>query len=754
MRMNKKKVVALGLTGVLAAALLAGNVEYATHTFAIAKEVAKEVKTVSMQAGDYAAAKKAASGVEKSETVYVSMDANGNKTDVLVSDWLKGAGINGSLEDVSNLTDIQNTKGEEKFWQDGNKLTWEAGNQDIYYQGKTQEELPVQVEITYTLNGEEIAPKDLVGKSGKLEMKIKYKNISKKTVKISGKEKEIYTPFLMATGMILPVEHFTNVKIDNGEVLSEGDNDIVAAYGMPGLKETLDLGGLDFGEDADIDTSKIEDKITDTSVITADVKDFELGATYTVATASIFKDMDFGDVKDSDELEDKLDELKDAANDLVDGTDKIKDGLEELDNSFDKYAKAIKTLQKSVKKLNGGAKDINAATNKYTKSTDKLLSAVNTYVDGAKTYAKSTKTYASSTKQLVDGVGKLCSGTEKFPASYGEFDSKLNTYVTGVTTLLSEENMKAFTQGASSLQTGVEKINKGASALNSKKTDVDKAIAGMEALVDNYKKLAATETDATKKAAYEQMAVQLETAVSGTKQYVQGAEELAASVDIATNGKADGDLDKEGSNDLALGMESLKTNLGTVATNAKTLRENAPALLEASKTVDASVNTICSSLKEIYKNGKLITNNNKKINDSANSLIKNADKVKKNSKKLTGSSKTFRKATKTLKSGTAKLLLGVNTLKDKTGDVSEGIGKLAEGSVDLYDGVMEFRKEGVNKLTDTVDDMLGGAGDLKDTAETLSDAAKEYKSFTGISSHMDGKVKFIMTTEELKGEDE
>ena len=753
MRISKKKIAAWGLTTVLAAGLLAGNVEFATHTFAIAKEAAREVTAVSGRVVDYAAAKKAASRVEKSESVYVTMDANGNKKDVLVSDWLKGAGLNGTLEDVSNLTDIQNTKGEEKFSQEGDKLTWEAADQDIYYQGKTQEELPVKVAITYTLDGEEIAPQDLLGKSGKLEMKIQYQNFSKKKMEIAGEKKEVYTPFLMATGMILPVEHFTNVKVDNGEVLSEGDNDIVGVYGMPGLKETLDLGRLDFGEDTDIDISEIEDKMTDTAVITADVKEFELGPTYTIATASIFHDINLDDVKDGDELEEKMDELKEAARDLVDGSDKIRDGLDGLDTSFAKYAKAINTLQKSVRKLNGGAKDINAATQKYTKSTDKLLGAVNTYVDGAKTYAKSTKTYAASTKLLVDGVGKLYNGSEKFPASYGEFDTKLNTYITGVTTLLSQENMTAVTQGASALQKGIKTINEGAAALNSKKADVDTAIAGLEALADNYKKLAATETDATKKATYEQMAAQMEAAVAGTKQYVQGAQELAASVDIATNGKADGELDEKGSKDLAMGMDSLNTSLETVAANAKTLRENAPALLSASKTVDESIDSICTNLKEIYKNGQLLTGNNKKINESANSLITNAGKVKKNSKKLTASSRSFRKGSRTLKRGTAKLLIGVNTLTDKTGDVSDGIGKLAEGSVDLYDGMSEFRKEGVTKLTDAVDNLLGGAGDLKESVEALGEAARDYKSFTGISSHMDGKVKFIMTTEEIKGEE-
>ena len=125
------------------------------------------------------------------------------------------------------------------------------------------------------------------------------------TITVDGKETEIYTPFLMATGMILSTDKFQNIKVDNGEVVSEGDNDIIMAYGMPGLKDSLDLAGLDFGDDVTIDTDKINDKITDTVKITADVKDFEMGASYTVATASLFKDIDFGDIDSLDDLDDR-----------------------------------------------------------------------------------------------------------------------------------------------------------------------------------------------------------------------------------------------------------------------------------------------------------------------------------------------------------------------------------------------------------------------------------------------------------------
>lgn len=408
MRVNKKKMAAAGISVLLASGLLVGSVEYASHTFALSKAAAAgNTKTVTESVNTKAAKKADASKVSKEETVYVTMDANGKKDEVIVSDWLKNAGINGKISDVSDLKDIQNTKGNEKFTQDDSTLTWDAKKNDIYYQGTSDKELPVGMEISYKLDGKEVSAKDLAGKSGKFEMNIKYTNSSKKKVTVDGKETEIYTPFLMATGMILSTDKFQNIKVDNGEVVSEGDNDIIMAYGMPGLKDSLDLAGLDFGDDVTIDTDKINDKITDTVKITADVKDFEMGASYTVATASLFKDIDFGDIDSLDDLDDKMDDLKDAANKLVDGADTLSDGLKTLNSNIKKYNKAIKTLNKSVGTLNTGATKLKKGVGTYTKSADKLFKGVIKYSDGTKTFAQSTKKYTAGAKALVDGAGKI-----------------------------------------------------------------------------------------------------------------------------------------------------------------------------------------------------------------------------------------------------------------------------------------------------------------------------------------------------------
>ncbi len=783
MRKSKKKIAAVGITCLLASGLLLGSVEYASHTFAAAKTAESGVKPVNKNTKVNDNEKRAASGVSKEESVYVTLDASGKKQSVIVSDWLKNSGVNGTLKDVSNLKDIQNTKGEETFAQDGDVISWDAKDQDIYYQGTTEEALPVGMEITYKLDGKEIAPKELAGKSGKLEMVIHYTNSSKETVKVAGEEKEVYTPFLMATGMILPVEKFTNVSVDHGDVLSEGDNDILMAYGMPGLKESLKLEELDFGHEVDVDLGKITEKMTDTVTITADVKEFELGQTYTVATASIFKDLDFGNISGSDELDDKMEELQDAAGELVDGSGQIQENLDELNEKFGEYSDAIDTLDESVATLDDGSRKINEATKKYTNSTDKLLGAVNTYTDGAKTFAKSTKTYSQGTKKLVDGVGQLFDASSSFPKSYEEFHQQLDAYTTGVNTLLSKENMNGLSNAASTLKSGVETvdqglkkvqagvqdIHQGASALDAQKENADSCIQAMKMMQKQYEAMAASESDAAKKAQYQQLAK----AAEGSAEYMQGAQKLASSIAASTNGKADGSLDGDGSQDLAAalsqleaatntesegqnlytGLEQLSQSANAISENAQKLRSSKEPLMEASTTIHGSIATIVSKLDEVYKSGKLITANNKKLEKAAGSISSNAGLIQANGEKLTDTSSTFRDATKTLADGTGKLVNGVQALVGSTGDVSDGIGKLADGAVDLYDGMKTFQKDGTDKLADTVNGLFDGGSDLENGVKAVDKAAKKYKCFSGITDGMEGKVKFVLTTQAVKTED-
>lgn len=781
---GKKRMAMTGISAMLIAGLITGNVEYATHTYQYdrlspAAAVTREVEeTTSLKAP-----KKEDTAVSKEETVYATLDANGGVTEVIVSDWLKNSGAADGVEDASNLDDIVNTKGDESFRQEDETLQWETKGQDIYYQGKTDNALPVGMTITYKLDGKKVNPQDIIGKSGKLEMKIRYTNTVKKAVDVNGKKEDVYAPFLMVTGMILPVEKFNNLTIDNGKVVSEGDNNIVVGYGMPGLSDSLALEDLEIEDDVEIDTDKLTKKMADSVNITADVNNFSMGPTYTVATVDLFNDIDFDEVDGVDELEKKVDNIKDASMELLDGTEELENGLETLDDSFGEYAKGVKSANKGAKKLSKGAKSLKSGTDEYTKGTDKLLKGVGDYVNGAKTLGDGVKSYTGGAKTITDGLNTLNAATSKFPAQYKKFGDGVTTFVNSVADLLSEDNMKKLTAGTTALKKGVQetdngikKLQAGVSSMNtqigafqekSESEELAQCQGALKQLKAQYEAMAGAATTAEEKAQYTALA----NALGGASDYIDGGRQAAAALDAATNGKADGAADDNGKNDLALGLKQLQSatdvnsdeenlytgakaleaSAATISGYAEQLRMSAPDLLQGEATVRAGIGDVSTNVTKLASGGKTLSANNKKLTEGADSLIKNSGEIKKNSKKITSKSATLRKGVKQLASGAKALFTGTGKLTAATGKVTDGISKLYDGSGDLHEGMQQFKKKAVDKLSDTAEDVTDEVGGSMDRLKGIQNLAKEYKSFSGLAKNMDGSVKFIMSTKEVKG---
>ena len=210
---------------------------------------------------------------DKEETVYVIADSQGKTKEVVVSEWLKNLEGSSTIEDATNLTDIKNVKGDESYKNSGSGIVLESNGSDIYYQGKSNEELPVSVKVTYYLDGKQISPDDLLGKSGKVKIRYDYTNNSSTSVKIDNENSEVYTPFVMATGLMLPTDTFKNVTVSNGEVLSEGNNIVAFGVAMPGLADSLAID--------DMENISVDLDITDYFEVTADVEDFSLGMSVT-----------------------------------------------------------------------------------------------------------------------------------------------------------------------------------------------------------------------------------------------------------------------------------------------------------------------------------------------------------------------------------------------------------------------------------------------------------------------------------------
>lgn len=633
--------------------------------------------------GAYANAQK----ISKDESVYVNADESGATTKITVSNWLKNAGINGTINDESDLKDIQNVKGDETFTQNGDDVQWSAGSNDIYYQGTTDKELPVGVEIKYELDGKEIAAKDLLGQSGKLKITVSYTNKSKSTQTINGEKQEMYTPFVMATGIILPDDKFSNVEVDDGKIINEGSNNIVVGFGMPGMAESLDLD-----EDA-------ADKLPEGFTVTADVTNFSIGNTITFASPSILSDLELDDIDDLDDLENKLEKLVDSSEDLVDGSKKLSNKMGELEDKFDDYQDGEKSLNKGIKDLvNGGTT---------------LKKGVKDYTNGVDTLAKGTQSYVNGAKQITDGNQKLYEAVKDMPSSYKEFSDGLQAYTKGVDTLADTKTAKQLTDGADAVTAGIGTLNENLGKLES-------SYDNYKLLADGLKAQAAQISDPTQKATILAYVQKLE-------ELYQGQKASVGALVSATNKES---TLKSGASQVAAGIKKVMTGAQTLSGNSATLRS-------ADQKLTSSIATLTASVKKLSEGSKKLSSNDRKLLAGAKKILKASKSVKSGSDKLIN--------------GANKLKKGSNKLHKATGKVADGIGKLSDGADDLYEGMDKFDQKGIQKLNNVYEDDIKT---LKTRLEKLTDMSKDYTNFSGISKGMDGKVKFVIETAEVKKDDE
>lgn len=356
---------------------------------------------------------------EKIETVYVKSDAEGSPKNVLVSDWLRNYKGSDKIEDATSLTDIQNVKGNEKYEKgSGDKITWNADGNDIYYQGKTSKELPVGVKVSYKLDGKDISPADLAGKSGHVTIRFDYTNTAKEKINVNGSEENISVPFAMISGMILPSDKFTNINVTNGKVVSDANSNIVMGVALPGLKDALKL---DSSKLTDLGVN--EDKtIPEYVEITADTSDFDLGLTMTLASSDVLSDLGFDDFNNAtaaDKIQDDMTKLQDSMKALEDGSGKLKDGT--------------KTLKDGTSKLKSGSGTLKAGTKTLKDGTGELKSGINDYTDGVSTLTAGAKELNDKMADLVAGTKSLSDGTNALynaisTADMSSFTSLLKAY--------------------------------------------------------------------------------------------------------------------------------------------------------------------------------------------------------------------------------------------------------------------------------------------------------------------------------------
>lgn len=388
---------------------------------------------------------------DKDESVYLISDANGNVNKTIVVDHLKNKDKKDTLEDASNLSDIENVKGKEKFTQSGDKLTWQAGGKDIYYQGTATEEPPVTQKVTYYLDGKEISPEDLAGKSGKVKIRFDYTNTTSYTETVNGEKQTVSVPFAAITGLVLG-DGFENIEVTNGKAEVSDSSSVVLGYALPGLKDSLGI------KDGDLDGDV---NIPEYMEMTADVKNFSMPAAMTfVVNASDYVSTDGIDTSDLDDmindLKDASTQLQDGSKTLAEGTDTLTDGLSTLQSKLGTFASGVGTLQSGLKTYTDGVSTLSGGLNKLNSNVPTLSNGITTL--------------NSSAKSLNDGVALLnATVSAKFT------DSEKKTLLDQVHSTLESQKSEIEKQAQTTVASQKTAIQKQAqSAVDLQKTDIQK----------------------------------------------------------------------------------------------------------------------------------------------------------------------------------------------------------------------------------------------------------------------------------------
>ena len=646
---------------------------------------------------------------QKSETVYVFQKADGSVKNQTVSNSLTNGNGAQLLQDQTDLTDIENVEGDQEFTQSSEGTVWDAKGSDISYRGTTTKEAPVDIKVSYQLDGKDVSPDEISGKTGHVKIHIAYTNNSRQTVN----GQTVYTPFLAMTGLILDNDNFSNVTTDNAKVIDDGDRHLIAGYAMPGLKESL---GLDDSIDLDIPSSVD---------IEADATDFSLDSMLTLVSSDFFGDVDVDNLN-AGNIQDQLNQMQDAMNQLIDGGATLTDGLQQLSTGAASLKDGATQVDEGAATLSDKLGDAKAGSAKLKSGTEQLVAGVGELsgkTGGFSTAINGANQLAGGSSQLEAGLNKAIGGVQLIANGNG---TAANPGIAGIAAQLSAPNDAA----AQKLAGDKQAVNTAAGNLQK---DLGQLQNDNQTLVDTLKQIMNSTTGAK------------------TKAYLQG---VISSLQNSTTASS-----------LATHAGDLKGALGTLdtdTTNTLTAAQSGAQAAAAglNQYVDALNNQIVGTASTQSSAGTGLTSaveGAQALNAGATQLSSGLTDASKQlgtgAKQLSDGATQLDDGTGQLDTGLAALLAGSKTLAGGTAQLSDGASQLADGaqqaadgSVQLSDGLQQFNEQAVQKI---VDAFSGNLGSLADKTKAIVQAGKNYNNFCGITSGTEGHVKFIYETDAI-----
>ena len=734
--------------------------------------------------------------VEKKETSYLILNADGSVQEQITSDWLHSDDGFDAVTDESDLSDIQNLKSDVMPEQSGNTLKWTTDETDIYYQGKNSAQAPVGVSIEYTLDGKAVTADELKGQSGHLVATVKLTNNTGEEVTVNGKKRTAYTPFFTVAAAVLPSENFKNITTEHGLVESDSKTQVACYLAMPGMKEAVsDLLPDSF--------DKLDDLMLDTLTLEADVTDCTV-PTFLFAAAPSLSDLDLDEA--SDELGDTMDELTDAIDQLKDGSGALDDAVGTLVESLDTFASSYSQFDAGVDSALNGTQTLANGTENLLENAQLLATKTGELSLGAIQLQNSTAQLAGvMNQQLVPGLVEASEKKTALEDKMTELSGKLETVEIPDMTALKAQLGAGAEQVFDGAASGAAKAASEAAASNaataaSQKTaeaikgnvqaassseDVTNAAAALttqlyqsgysagyqasKTCVEMALNDSTLDLDDAQKNAILNALAQASTSTpsaevisNGTAQVSGMVEKIASDIDPNAIASAVGPKVAEqvapivtekvtSSDDLATAKQSAVQQVAAAIPDINTdelkslMGEFKDLSSQAGEMMD-SVDTLTGALYNAENPADTNT-----VVGAANAISDGAAKLGSGASQLATGTSAFATGVGTLDAGTNQLLSGMETLSSSSKTVSNAIGQFQTGGAELKDGTSEL-SDGMTEFSDTINDKLDGLSEITDPDSTLArvidimkDRADSFKG-SGRADGTDMTVSYVMRT--------
>ena len=686
-KMIGKRIVA----SVLSLALVTGSLVFSGFSYAEDKQsgTSKGKAQTSSQIID-----KVGKG-EKDETVYVIAGSDGSPEKIIVSEWLKNTEKASKLEDSSELKNIKNVKDNAKYVIDkDNMKVWTAEGKDVYYQGEIDKKLPVDISVSYTLDGKNVSAKELAGKSGRVTIKYSYKNNEARTVNVDGQSLTMYVPFSVVTGLVLDDKAFSNVEVTNGRVINDGKRNIVMGFALPGMKENL-------GDAAN------SLNLPETFEVTADVKNFSVETSISVVSSELFANVSSDKLSSLDGIKSQLDEFANSANKLADGSSQLYDGLGTLLEKAGEIKTGTLKLYRGAVSLNDGAKQFVAGTDELYKGTGELNEGL--------------QALSSKSEQLNNGAAQI------FDSLIAQANTELSARGLGAVSMTKDNYSSVLTSIIKNMDEG-----------NVRAIATQKARQTVETQVhQNEAQIAAVVTERIK-----EQVLQNVLNASGISMTVEAYKNALASGTIPAS------VAQQIDNAVAAQMSSeqvqstIQAKVSAEINNQIEQAMNSPAVVQGIEEAVAKAKTGASSLTALK--GQLDKYN--QFYQGLRQYTEGVDKAAKGSKKINYGVGQLAEKSKELQAGAATLEAGIKALMAGGDKLVGGVSQLNDGAKTLSEGMNRFNKEGVQKIVELFN---GKFGELSARLKAMSDMAKSYDNFAGKTEGTKSNVKFVYKTSSI-----